>query len=233
MIDLKNWLICYTIVHMAKLELTKPTLIMLYGFPGSGKTHFANNMAQSLRAAHVQGDKIRYQLFEDPRYDKAEDEIVDHLMEYMTEEFLDAGVSVIFDTNAISKRQRRSLREIARKKRVEHLLLWFQIHADTAFTRVSHRDRRRAEDKHAQPLDRPKFDEIIARMQKPGHDEEYTVLSGKHSFPMQQTAVLKKLYNLKLIDPNNLSSSVVKPGLINLVPAAGRVDMSRRNITIR
>lgn len=218
---------------MAKLELTKPTLIMLYGFPGAGKTHLAQNLRQTLQAAHVHGDKIRFQLFEEPRYDRAENEIVDHLMEYMTEEFLDAGVSVIFDTNAIKKGQRRTLREIARKKKSSHLLVWLQIDADSAFQRVSQRDRRRSEDKHAQPIDRPLFDEITARMQNPGLDEDYTVLSGKHSYPMQRSAIVKKLYDLKLISPDSVSANVVKPGLVNLVPTAGRVDMSRRNITIR
>lgn len=218
---------------MAKLELTKPTLIMLYGFPGSGKTYFANQMTETIKAAHVQGDKIRYQLFEEPRYDKTENEIVDHLMEYMTEEFLDSGVSVIFDTNAIKKRQRRILRDIARRKKAEHVLIWFQIDADSAFARVSHRDRRKTEDRHAQPLDRPIFNEIVGKMQSPGQDEDFIVLSGKHSFAMQRTSVLKKFYDLRLIDPNNFTSGVVKPGMINLVPTAGRVDMTRRNITIR
>lgn len=218
---------------MAKLELTKPTLIMLYGFPGSGKTYLAQNLCQSINAAHVYGDKIRYQLFEEPRYDRAENEIVDHLMEYMTEEFLDAGVSVIFDTNAIKKGQRRILREIARKKKATHLLVWLQIDADSAFQRVSQRDRRRMEDKHAQPIDRPLFDEITARMQNPGHDEDYIVLSGKHSYQMQRSSLVKKFYDLKLISPETVSTNVIKPGLVNLVPTAGRVDMSRRNISIR
>lgn len=174
-----------------------------------------------------------HQLFETPRYDRAENEIVDHLMEYMTEEFLDAGVSVVFDTNAIKKGQRRVLRDIARKKKAQHVLVWLQIDPDSAFARVSQRDRRKNEDKHAQPLDRPLFDEIAARMQNPGHDEDYIVLSGKHSYPMQRTAIVKKLYDLKLIKPESVSANVVKPGLVNLVPTAGRVDMTRRNITIR
>lgn len=213
--------------------LAKPTLIMLYGFPGSGKTYLAQNICQSLQSAHVQGDKIRYQLFENPRYDRAENEIVDHLMEYMTEEFLDAGVSVVFDTNAIKKSQRRVLRDIARKKKAEHLLVWLQIDAESAFARVSHRDRRKTEDKHAQPIDRPYFNEITARMQNPGPDEDYIVLSGKHSYPMQRSALVKKLYDKKLLTPENVSANVVKPGMVNLIPTAGRVDMSRRNIRIR
>lgn len=217
---------------MAKLELTKPTLFILYGFPGAGKTYLAKNLRESIQAAHVNADKIRYQLFEEPRFDRAENEIVDQLMEYMTEEFLDAGVSVVFDTNAIKKSQRRVLRDIARKKKAEHILLWLQIDPESAFARVSGRDRRRAEDKVAQPLDKPLFDEVTSRMQNPGHDEDYVVLSGKHSYPMQRSSIVKKLYDLKLIRTDSVSPNVVKPGLVNLVPTNSQGDV-RRNITIR
>src|SRR5690606_6959442 len=99
--------------------------------------------------------------------------------------------------------------------------------------RASQRDRRKSEDKVAQVIDRPLFDEITGHMQNPGHDEDYIVLSGKHSFPMQRSALVRKFYDLKLIKPENVSQNVVKPGLVNLVPTAGRVDMTRRNITIR
>jgi predicted kinase len=49
---------------MIKLPTTKPVMIMLYGIPGSGKTHFADELAQCMGAAHVQGDRIRSELFE-------------------------------------------------------------------------------------------------------------------------------------------------------------------------
>lgn len=217
---------------MAKLELTKPTLFMLYGFPGAGKTYLAKNLRDSIQAAHVHADKIRYQLFEEPRYDRAENEIVDQLMEYMTEEFLDAGVSVVFDTNAIKKSQRRVLRDIARKKKADYVLIWLQIDPESAFGRVSQRDRRKAEDKVAQPLDKPLFDDITSRMQNPGRDEDFIVLSGKHSYPMQRSAIVKKLYDLKLIRTGSVSPNVIKPGLVNLVPNSQHGDV-RRNITIR
>jgi predicted kinase len=93
---------------MNKLELTKPTLILLYGFPGAGKTFLARQLCEDLHAAHVQADRIRYELFEEPRYDDQENEIVDHLMRYMTEEFLAAGLSVVYDMNSARLSQRRS-----------------------------------------------------------------------------------------------------------------------------
>jgi predicted kinase len=218
---------------MSKIVPNKPVLVMLYGFPGSGKSHFAGQLCNFLQAAHVSGDKIRHQLFENPRYDKAENEIVDHLMEYMTEEFLDAGVSVVFDTNVTRRARRRYIRELARKAHAKPILAWLQIDPDSAFARVSQRDRRRNEDKYAMPLDKPKFNEVIGDMQNPDKDEDFIVLSGKHSFPMQRSSLLKRMYDLNLLSADMLTSNVVKPGMVNLIPDAGRVDMTRRNITIR
>lgn len=221
-------------VYMSKMTLTKPLLIMLYGFPGSGKTHFANQLTESIKAAHIQGDRIRFELFEEPRYDKQENEIVTHLMDYMAEEFLNAGISVIYDMNAMRLAQRRILRDTARKAQANYLLIWFQIDPDTAFYRTTKRDRRRIDDKYAMALDRPSFDRLASAMQNPT-DEEYMVISGKHTFNTQKSAVIKKLYELGLVDANSASSGVIKPGMVNLVPnpAAGRVDSSRRNIFIR
>jgi hypothetical protein len=72
-------------------------------------------------------------------------------------------------------------------------------------------------------------------MQNPEAGEDYVVSSGKHAFPMQFNTVLRNLYQRGIITPNHSSEKVVKPGLINLIPNpnVGRVDMSRRNITIR
>src|SRR5882762_11283678 len=109
---------------MNKIVLTRPLLILLYGFPGAGKTYFAKQLSESLGAAHVNSDRFRYELFAQPRYDKQEDEVIRHLMEYMTEEFLSAGVSVIYDANATRLTQRRALRDMARKAHVQPLLVW-------------------------------------------------------------------------------------------------------------
>src|SRR5438874_2385466 len=124
---------------MSKLIPTKPLLIHLYGFPGAGKTFFARQLCEHLQAAHVQGDRIRGELFEEPRYDREENQVVSQLMDYMTSEFLSAGVSVIYDVNAGRLSQRRLMRDMARKEHALPILVWFQIDTDTAFARTAKR----------------------------------------------------------------------------------------------
>lgn len=218
-----------------KLQLTHPTLIMLYGYPGSGKTYFARQLCEEFQAAHVQGDRIRHELFDSPRYDKQEDEIVTQVMKYMSEEFLSAGIGVIYDVNATKTSQRRDLRELARANKAKTLLIWFQIDADSAYARISSRDRRKSDDKYSQALDRTSFNNLLGTMQNPTPGEDYIVISGKHTFNTQRSAVIKKLYDLGLLHSQQATSGIAKPALVNLVPntLAGRVDPSRRNITIR
>jgi predicted kinase len=218
---------------MSKLYPSKPFLLMVYGYPGAGKTYFSRQFSENVQAAHMQADRIRGELFEAPRYDKQENEVVMQIMDYMTEEFLSAGLSVIYDVNATRTAQRHALRDLAFKYHVHPILVWFQMDAETAFGRNVKRDRRRADDKYAAHWDRTTFDSILSHMQNPTVSEDYTVISGKHLFNMQQSAVISKLRNNGVLTQEDASSRVIKPGLVNLVPTQGRVDMTRRNISIR
>ncbi len=220
---------------MNKVTLLKPVLIMLYGFPGSGKTFFARQLSEVLHAAHVSSDRIRGELFENPKRTKEENGIVTHLMDYMTEEFLNAGISVIYDGDVTRLTQRRALRDLARKTKANFALTWLQIDAESAYMRTQGRDRRKADDKYALPIDKGTFAQLVGVMQNPHLDEEYIVISGKHTFNAQKAAVFKKLHELGLIETTEAISNVPKPGMVNLVPnhLGGRVDASRRNIVIR
>lgn len=219
---------------MQKVTTNQPVVVMLYGYPGAGKTHFASQLASTLSAAHLQADRIRHELFESPKYDKEEDAVVLHLTEYMAEEFLKAGVSVIYDADISRLSQRRGIRDIARKAHSKSILIWLQIDAESAQHRLTNRDRRRSEDKYARPYDAAIFQASASKMQNPTN-EDYMVISGKHTFNTQRGAVIKNLYEEGIISTDSATASVVKPGLVNLVPnpQAGRVDMSRRNIIIR
>jgi predicted kinase len=218
---------------MAKIYPHKPFLLLFYGYPGAGKTYFARQFCDNVQAAHVQSDRIRAELFEEPRYDKQENDIVNQLMNYMTEEFLSAGLSVAYDVNAMRSKQRKQLYDLAFKCHAQPLLIWFQMDHETAFARNIKRDRRRADDKYAGGWDRSTFDGIVSHMQNPGPGEDYVVISGKHLFNMQQSAVVSKMRAKGILAHEDANQKVVKPGLVNLVPNQGRFDATRRNISIR
>jgi predicted kinase len=219
---------------MSKVVLTKPILICLYGFPGSGKTYVAHKLTESVQIAHVSADRIRAELFQTPRYDTQENAVISHLMSYMTEEFLNSGVSVIYDAGVPRIAQRRRLRELARHFKAELLLIWLQIDAQSAFARTQNRDRRTSIDKFAQPYTQETFNATIAAMQNP-NDEDYLVISGKHNFTTQKGAIINRLYQMGLASSDQVQHNVTKPELINLIPnpLAGRVNLNRRNISIR
>src|SRR3989344_962421 len=218
---------------MAKIALNKPVLVSLYGFPGSGKSFVARNLAEQVQMAHVSADRIRSELFAKPRYDKQENAIVAHLMNYMVEEFLGSGLSAVYDANALSAGQRRRLRELAAKHRAAYLLVWLQIDVESAFSRTQQRDKRTTDDKFAQPQTRDSFNRQLATMQNP-KEEQYLVVSGKHAFVTQKSAIVNRLYQIGLIPSETVQSNVTKPGLVNLVPSryTPETETIRRNISV-
>ena len=129
---------------MAEITLKKPILIFFYGFPGSGKSFVAKNLAQHLKAALVSEDSIRGEFFKDPQYSDQENQIVRFVSEYLTEQLLKSGVSVIYDANIMRLGRRRYLRNLATKHKSDHLLVWIQIDPESAFLRRQARDHRYA-----------------------------------------------------------------------------------------
>jgi predicted kinase len=216
----------------AKLSPTKPFIIMLYGFPGSGKTTFARLLSEEIDLAHIQADKIVGELLgaDNPNPDQEK-----RVAQYMTREFLRAGVSVIYDASTARIAERRAVREVGRLAKAPVVMVWLQIDPDTAFMRTQGRDRRKAEDKFATTYSVETFQHALERQQNPTPQEDYIVISGKHTFHTQRAAVMKKLYEIRLIDADQMNKKVVKPGLVNLVPnmLGGRGEVVRRNISIR
>jgi predicted kinase len=221
---------------MTKKNTEKPILLILYGFPGCGKTYFARQFCEKIQSAQVQADRIRFELFDKPRYDKQENEVITHLMNYMTEEFLNAGISVVYDVNATRLVQRHALRELAKSVHAQPILIWFQMDSDSAYLRNLKRDRRKIDDKYAAAYDQTSFNNVCGQMQNPSNLEDYIVVSGKHTFNTQYNTVIRRLRELNLMSADDVIP-VVKPGLVNLVPQSniqqGRFDASRRNIVIR
>jgi predicted kinase len=216
-----------------KNTLTKPFIIMLFGFPGSGKTGFAKQFAENLGIAHLQEDRIASELFGERQ--PGDDPALKRMMHYVTKEFLRAGVPVVYDADVPRLQDRRELREIAKQHKAGAVLVWLQVDAETAFARTQGRDRRKAEDKYAKAYTPTVFQSVLGAMQNPSH-EDYVVISGKHTFHTQRNAVMKKLYEQGIVTPEEATQGMVKPELVNIVPQlslGGSQEIPRRNISIR
>lgn len=221
---------------MVKVKLVRPALIMLLGLPGSGKSYTARQLAELLGIAHISSDRIRDTLFETPTFDRNEQQIVLQMMLMMTEQYLELGVPVVFDISLNRAGERRALRDIAKKYHAQPVLIWLQIDQQTALLRSKVKDRRKADDKHTAPMNDQQF-EMLASSFQPPQNEDYLVVSGKHSFDSQKSSIMRRLREAGLIDDETLKPHVAKPELMNLAAQAraqaGRVDLSRRNITIQ
>jgi len=220
---------------MEKIVPSSPVLIMLYGFPGSGKTHFSRQFCQDIQCAHLEEDRIRAELFDNPKFTKEENHIVSKLMNYMATEFLKAGISVVYDANAMRVSQRRALREMAKEHKAKTLMLWFQVDADTAYLRNAKRDKRKLDDRYAAGFSVEGFKAIASMMQQPQSTEEYVVVSGKHGFESQLSNAIKKLVDMLVIPADIATRKMVKPGLVNLVESHQPVKPGdgKQNIVLR
>lgn len=211
---------------MGKININKPTLILMYGLPGAGKTFMARQLCEIVNIAHVQSERIRYELFETPEYSQNEHTLISQLMNYMTEEFLRTGISVVYDANSYNLRERRAMRELARKAGAETILVWFQIDAETAFRRAAKRDKRKADDRYTPSMTREMFEKQLQAMQNP-QNEDYLVISGKHTFNAQRDTFIKRLQQQGLITTSVSTPAAIKPGLVNLIPKFNSQDQQR------
>jgi predicted kinase len=221
---------------MEKILPSQPFLLLLYGFPGSGKTYFARQFTEAIQAAHLEQDRIRLELFQQPKFSKQENFALNRIMEYMSGEFLNAGISVVYDANVMRIGQRHALRELARKNKATPLLIWFQVDADTAFIRNEKRDRRKFDDRYAVGYDVESFKQVAAYMQHPEPTEDFVVVSGKHVFNGQMSSVIKKLADMHVLKFSSAQNKMVRPELVNLVPTPPNPNAPRpirRNIVLR
>ena len=89
-----------------KITPIKPFIIMMYGFPGSGKTAFARQMSEELGVVHLQEDKIRADLFGD-NISAGAFKGSRKVLNYMAHDYLKAGISIIYDAGIIRASERR------------------------------------------------------------------------------------------------------------------------------
>ncbi|MCL2451817.1 ATP-binding protein [Candidatus Saccharibacteria bacterium] len=179
---------------MDKLSMSSPTIIVVIGLPGSGKSFFATQFAETFDAALVSEDKIRWMLFAHHTYDDNEKTIVKQVSDMMMAELLKTKKTIILDGGYNDRPARTTLATSAKKAGYKILTVVVQTDAPTAERRSTKRDARKAGDRYKQSLDATEFARQAKEYQAPTRfDKATVVISGKHTYSTQARTVLKKI----------------------------------------
>ncbi len=190
---------------MTDYQLSRPVFLLMHGLPGAGKSYFARQFAQSLRLIHIDTDRIRYELFDDPQYEPAENNTVFRLAEAVSQWTLQNGYGLIFDMYLPTKTIRKGIAKLAKNYGAEFLIVWVQTDMATIKARAMNRDRRRPDDRYNPSLNGPVFDRLH-KSHHPPTDEQRVVISGKFPFRLQRQTVLNRLSRLGCINSGQLRS---------------------------
>ena len=117
----------------------KPTLIVVSGLPGTGKTYFGSKLAERLPFVILESDTLRKMLFPSPTYTPAESARLFQAIHRLIEELLKRGTSLILDATNLSERYRERLYNIAERLDVKLILVRVEAPADLVRERLKAR----------------------------------------------------------------------------------------------
>jgi predicted kinase len=100
------------IESLPALEI-RPTIILVSGLPGTGKSYFCRRLAERLPFVIVESDALRKQLFPAPTYSATESAALFRAIHSLIEDLLKKGMSVILDATNLEEKHRERVYRIA------------------------------------------------------------------------------------------------------------------------
>lgn len=119
---------------------------MLVGAPGTGKSRLARRLGAALEAQVVESDRVRKQLFAEPRYTGGEHAAVYGWCHTVLRSVLVVGRRVIFDATNLEERTRRRVYDIAEQCNARLAIIWVTCPPGIVQERMLRRRERRDED---------------------------------------------------------------------------------------
>lgn len=141
--------------------MNRPKLILLCGIPGAGKTHYAKNyIALQNNTIHLSSDSIRAELYGDETTQGNPAEVFS-LMQKRAVEALNNGQNVIYDSTAMTRKDRQGIISVCPKfAKIECYIIWAPI--EVCIQRDADRER---------TVGKEVIDKMLKRFQAPYYDE--------------------------------------------------------------
>ena len=140
--------------------MNRPTLTLLVGAPGTGKTTYAQNYIKVFGGIHLSSDTIRKELYGDESIQGDPGEVFS-FMQRRAVEALNNGQSVVYDSTAMTRKDRAGIIAVCPKfAKIECHIVWAPI--ETCIERDAARER---------TVGKSVIDRMVKRFQAPYYDE--------------------------------------------------------------
>jgi predicted kinase len=113
----------------------QPELFMFAGRPGAGKTTVAQLIEDITGAEHIWTDRERHEMFGET-YNPTDSKLLYEMLNKRAEELLEAGKSVIYDTNFSYFKDRELMRGIAGKHQARAVLVYLTTSKEISMERA-------------------------------------------------------------------------------------------------
>lgn len=179
------------------LSAAQPLLILVIGVPGSGKSFFARQFAESYKFFYIDSGRYESELQGLHSSNKEISAVARKLVNATFEQALKSFKHIILEGSFNKVREREEILNKAKKAGFGTLVVWVQTDDQTSEYRALNRDRRRADDKYSLDINQDEFNSSLKAFEKPNPKKEaFIVVSGKHDFKSQGVAALKKIASM-------------------------------------
>jgi len=174
----------------------RQTLFLLLGYPGSGKSTFSKQLSTVRDIIRVNSDELRRYMYDDIEAirNTKNNPAVFGALDYVTEQLLSAGKSVLYDANNNRRRDRIASQKLAAKYDADIIIIWVKTPLETA----KQREGERALEKNYVRIPAERYKQLIERLQEPEASERVIVIDGLLPFAEQLQSFDAQLANITL-----------------------------------
>lgn len=119
--------------------VAEPTLIIVSGLPGTGKSYFSKRLAERVRFLVLESDALRKSLFSPPSYSSRESAQLFRTIHRLLRDLLNKGIPVILDATNLSERFREQLYSIAEQLNTRLVLVRVEAPPEVVYRRLEER----------------------------------------------------------------------------------------------